>query len=88
MTRAGLAVIEPGVKAETPPARRKIPVPPDLEKALARNKRAREHFEKLAPSYRRNYIGWIATAKRDETRKKRIREAIRLLVRNEKLGLR
>lgn len=56
--------------------------------ALRANKKARENFNNLAPSYRKQYVGWIATAKKEETRKKRIREAIELLARNEKLGMR
>jgi uncharacterized protein YdeI (YjbR/CyaY-like superfamily) len=40
----------------------------------------------LAPTYRKHYIGWIATAKRDVTKKKRIKEAISLLKQGKKLG--
>jgi uncharacterized protein YdeI (YjbR/CyaY-like superfamily) len=88
MTKAGLKKIAPGTKAETPPAKRLIRIPHALEQALARNRRARENFDRLAPSYRRQYIAWVATAKRSTTLEKRVREAIRLLERNEKLGLR
>ncbi len=59
----------------------------ELEKALRANPRARENFEKLAPSYRRIYVLWIATAKREETKQKRIAEALEKLERGEKLGL-
>ncbi|PYS52484.1 MAG: hypothetical protein DMG13_16150 [Acidobacteria bacterium] len=51
------------------------------------NKGAAENFNKLAPSYQRQYIGWITTAKKEETRRKRLAEAIRLLAHNRKLGL-
>ena len=60
---------------------------PDLEKALRKNPRARAFFESLAPSYQRHYIGWIELAKREETKQKRIAEAVRLLEKGEKLGL-
>jgi len=40
---------------------------------------------KLAPSHRRRYIGWIMFAKREETRQKRLKEAITLLAANQKL---
>lgn len=62
-------------------------VPAELTKALAGNEQARLNFEALAPSYRRQFIYWVAVAKRDETRRKRIEETIDLLVRNEKLGM-
>ena len=62
-------------------------IPPELAEALADNKRAREFFEALAPSYRRQYIGWVAVAKRPETRRQRVAESIVLLERGEKLGM-
>lgn len=64
-----------------------VRLPPYLEKALKKNARAWKNFQGLAPSYRRNYIGWIDSAKRQETRDKRLREAIGLLAAGEKLGL-
>ncbi len=62
-------------------------VPAELTEALAGNERARRNFERLAPSYRRQFIYWVAVAKRDETRRKRIEETIDLLAHNEKLGM-
>ena len=62
-------------------------VPPELTAALARNAQAREKFEKLAPSYRRQFIYWIGSAKRDETREKRIKTTIKLLMANRRLGI-
>ncbi|MGH9255803.1 MAG: YdeI/OmpD-associated family protein [Vicinamibacterales bacterium] len=44
-------------------------------------------FERLAPSHRRQYIGWIDSAKRAETRARRLKEAIRLLAAGKPLGL-
>ena len=64
-----------------------LDVPPELAKALAKNKKARENFDKLALSYRRQYIGWIAVAKRAETKKRRIEESIALLEKGKKLGM-
>ncbi len=61
-------------------------VPPELTAALAENAQARENFEKLAPSYRRQFIYWVSVAKHDETRRKRVAEVVRLLTRNERLG--
>ena len=62
-------------------------IPTDFEKALKKNKKAKENFEKLSPTHRKYYIGWIATAKREETIEKRIEESIKLLKRGKKLGL-
>ena len=62
-------------------------VPPELAKAPAQNTKAKENFDKLAPSYRRQYIGWIAVAKRAETKKRRVEESIALLEKGKKLGM-
>lgn len=48
---------------------------------------ALRYFQGLAPSHRRRYVGWIETAKREETKTRRLREAIRLLATGKVLGL-
>jgi uncharacterized protein YdeI (YjbR/CyaY-like superfamily) len=62
-------------------------VPPELTAALTENAQARQDFEKLAPCYRKQFIYWVTIAKRDETRQKRVVEAVRLLADNRKLGM-
>jgi len=44
-------------------------------------------FERLTQEQRRQYLGWIDAAKREETKTRRLAEAVRLLKRGEKLGL-
>jgi len=63
-------------------------MPPEFNARLKRNAKAATFFATLAPSYQRQYIAWIATAKRPETRNRRLDEAIELLTRGEKLGMR
>lgn len=62
-------------------------VPAELKKALAGNKKAKAFFEQLAPTYRRQFIGWVTVAKRQETRERRVAEAIALLERGKRLGM-
>ena len=62
-------------------------VPAELAGALAEDERARLNFEKLAPSYRRQFIYWVGTAKRQETRRKRVSEAVRMIRENRRLGM-
>lgn len=62
-------------------------VPGYIQEALSRQPNAARYFERLAPSYRRMYIGWIHSAKKDETKRRRLQEAIRLLATGKKLGL-
>ncbi len=64
-----------------------LEVPPEFSETLERNREARDFFEQLAPSCRKQFIGWILTAKRPETRAKRIGESLALLARGQKLGL-
>ena len=62
-------------------------VPSYIEQAIKRHRGAWKFFESLAPSHRRMYILWIDSAKREETKAKRLREAIKKLAAGEKLGL-
>jgi len=62
-------------------------LPSYIENQLRANGRAWDYFEQLAPSYRRAYIAWIDSAKREETKQKRLREATALLASGRKLGL-
>jgi uncharacterized protein YdeI (YjbR/CyaY-like superfamily) len=90
MTEAGLAKIDPAVLDEEPrakPSKRQPAIPRFVKQALLANPRAWEHFQNLAPSYRRLYIVWIMDAKKAETRERRLREAVSLLEQNKKLGL-
>jgi uncharacterized protein YdeI (YjbR/CyaY-like superfamily) len=89
MTEIGLAKINYS-NAERPPRPsmpKSFPVPSFMAKALKANPQAWKNFNALAPSYQRHYTIWITMAKREETREKRLQEAVRLLARNQKLGL-
>ena len=62
-------------------------LPAYVQAALSANATALRHFEALAPSHRRRYLAWIESAKRQETKLRRLKEAIRLLARGKVLGL-
>lgn len=51
--------------------------PIDLKVLLDKSKKAKEFFNKLAPSYKRFYIYWIEKAKLPETRKRRIKQVFK-----------
>lgn len=93
MTKAGLAKYKMGIKNSTggtkeKPLKKKLVISSDLKRELSANKKVWENFSNLAPSYKRLYIGWIASAKKEETRKRRLAETIKLLRQNKKLGMR
>ena len=76
--RKALALAEAGPSAST---RRVTPkavpaVPPDLAAALAANPAAGAAFEAFPPGGRREYIEWIVEAKREDTRARRLAQAI------------
>lgn len=91
MTEAGLAKIQDAKNSgewfKTASVRRELVIPPYMEKALATNKKALDYFNNLANSYKRQLVGWITSAKREKTRKRRLTEAISLLEQNKKLGM-
>jgi len=63
----------------------KATVPADLEKALDRNPRAKAFFATLDSANRYAVLWRIQTAKKPETRARRIQEFVAMLARHEKL---
>jgi uncharacterized protein YdeI (YjbR/CyaY-like superfamily) len=62
-------------------------VPPYIEKALQANPRAWAEFQRIPPSHKRVWVGWIDSAKKDETKQRRLAEAIERLSTGQKLGM-
>lgn len=86
---AGLERPPTGRGYDPPPARLPLPaeLPAYIKIALRKNPAASRFFEALSPSKRRRYFGWIESAKREETKRRRLEEAIRLLAAGRELGL-
>ncbi|MDX2416430.1 MAG: YdeI/OmpD-associated family protein [Xanthomonadales bacterium] len=59
----------------------------ETEKGLKTSQKAWTNFNQMAPGYRKQYVAWLQSAKRPETRKKRLIEAIGLLEANKKPGM-
>ena len=91
MTEAGLSRIKAAKsngewnRAATAGVSYQFPV--ELTDALSVNIKAKEFFDSLSASSRKQFIGWIASAKKEETRQKRAAEAVSLLKKNQKLNL-
>jgi uncharacterized protein YdeI (YjbR/CyaY-like superfamily) len=62
-------------------------LPTYIAKAFKTNSDAWRFFQTLSARSRRDFVVWIHTAKRPETREKRIHESIALLSAGKKLGL-
>lgn len=65
------------IALETAP--REIAVPAELTAALAGDATAREAFDALSYSHRKEFARWIDEAKRLETRERRASETIHML---------
>jgi len=89
MTAAGLAVLP--LDWDQEPVERPHPereeLPEFIRAGLESSPRASEYFESLPPSHKRMYLGWILDAKREETRLKRLAEALRDLEQGKRMGL-
>jgi uncharacterized protein YdeI (YjbR/CyaY-like superfamily) len=73
LVRQAAELNEKGVKVEKKPSVKKDLVVPDyLNAALKKNKTARETFENFPYSCKKEYVEWIAEAKTDATREKRL----------------
>ena len=85
MAPAGLAKIEAAQKDESwnvLDAVEALEIPPDLAAALAANPIAQQYFDAFPRSAKRGILEWIATAKKPETRSKRVGETARLAADN------
>lgn len=85
MTAAGLAKIEAARQDGSWNALDKIEaleIPPDLQHALLARPQAEVNFVAFPRSVKRGILEWIATAKKPETRAKRVDETARLAAQN------
>jgi antitoxin component of MazEF toxin-antitoxin module len=74
---AGVAAgddVEVVLELDTAP--REVEVPAALAAALAADPQAKAVFDGLAFTHRKEYARWIAEAKRDETRQRRVEQAV------------
>ncbi len=60
-------------------APREVEVPEALAAALEGDAEARQRYDALAFSHRKEFARWIAEAKRDETRDRRVAQALEML---------
>ena len=67
------------VVLERDDAPREVDVPAALAAALAADPEAKAIFDALSFTHRREYAEWIAEAKREETRDKRLERAVSML---------
>jgi uncharacterized protein YdeI (YjbR/CyaY-like superfamily) len=90
MTEAGMAKVreakengewEAAIRREEPSS-----LPEDLRSALEGNAEAQANFEKFPASQKKQYLYWIASAKTEKTRQKRIQGMVEMAAKNKLLG--
>lgn len=57
-----------------------VDVPDDLKKILQKNKKAAAFYDTLSFTNRKEYAVWISSAKKEETRERRLKETIQKLL--------
>jgi bacteriocin resistance YdeI/OmpD-like protein/uncharacterized protein DUF1801 len=67
-----------GVKVQRakPGSRKPIPTPAALAAALRKNKNAKAVYDAFPPSHKRDYNEWIGEAKTEQTRARRVAQAV------------
>ena len=91
MTTAGLKKIEiaktNGTWDKIITSAKSFEMPIELDSALSMNENAKDFFNTLPPSCQRQYVGWIASAKKEKTKQRRVKEAMSKLSKKQKLSM-
>jgi Bacteriocin-protection, YdeI or OmpD-Associated/Domain of unknown function (DUF1905) len=69
--------VEVTIELDTAP--REVEVPEVLAAALAADPQARASFDRLAFSHRKEYARWVGEAKQEETRQRRVQQALEMI---------
>jgi len=78
LIREAMRLNDEGITVPRPKraAKPEAAVPAALKSALSRNTKAATRFAAFSPSHRREYVEWIDDAKREETKAKRVAQAV------------
>lgn len=76
--REAMQLIKDG-KSIGPQRKKPVIIPSELKKALAKDAKARKGFDMLRPGLQREYTDHVASAKRDETKLKRIEKILPMM---------
>ncbi|MEW6511038.1 MAG: YdeI/OmpD-associated family protein [Bacteroidota bacterium] len=86
MTKAGLDAIRHHVREPAKPA--KLIIPPDILRALKKDRKVWENFCKFPESYKRIRVGWIAGARhRPEIFKQRLNYFLKMTGQGKRFGM-
>jgi uncharacterized protein YdeI (YjbR/CyaY-like superfamily) len=77
--RKAVDLKDAGIKRPRPKAKKELVVPDYFLAAVKKNKKALAAFEAFSPSHKREYVEWVAQAKQEETRARRLKSAIEMM---------
>jgi uncharacterized protein YdeI (YjbR/CyaY-like superfamily) len=80
---AGLLAYNSGERREVPPMPTELPN--HLEELFRKQREAWANYQKFPPGYRRVTAGWVASAKKEETRAKRLEKLMEFSSRNQRI---
>jgi uncharacterized protein YdeI (YjbR/CyaY-like superfamily) len=83
-------MMPPGLKAYNTGYAREVPpmpteMPKKIEERFRKQRAAWANYERFPPGYRRMTAGWVASAKKEETRIKRLEKLIEFSARNQRI---
>jgi uncharacterized protein YdeI (YjbR/CyaY-like superfamily) len=78
LVKKAMTLQEAGVKAPhmVKKPRKPIAIPKELKHALGKNRKAKVAYDAFSPSHKREYHEWISEARSDDTRARRVKQAI------------
>ncbi|MFZ1687338.1 MAG: DUF1801 domain-containing protein [Flavobacteriales bacterium] len=77
MVKQAVVLNQKGTKlTDAKPARKALDVPEELLDVLHRDEQAWQHWEKFSYSHKKEYAEWVTDAKQEETKKRRIAQAL------------
>lgn len=92
MKEPGLEIFNARDKEKIPPSVKyrgnEVRVPGYFEEILREDHEVWERFSSMAPSHKNQYIGWVDTAKKEETRLRRARKAVEMILQEKARGRR
>jgi hypothetical protein len=80
LVKQAVRLNESGVKLnDAKPARKALVLPTDLEGCLKKDETTWHHWENFSYTHKKEYVEWIGDAKKEETRKRRIAQALEMI---------
>lgn len=87
MTKGGLEAFEDAMRdGRVLPSSDDFTLPEDLEDAIRKDRGAWANYNNLAPSTQLIFVYWVESARREETRRKRVRKSVELLAAGKRPG--